>query len=60
MAAPRSEDRRNQQIARQLRLILAAVEGGQLQASVNVRTRLAGAVKALEALVADDSYGSET
>ena len=41
--------------ARQLRLILDAIERGDLDASVTVRARLEGAATALETLTADNS-----
>ena len=41
--------------ARQLRLILAAIERGELDASATVRERLEGAATALEALAAGNS-----
>ena len=40
--------------ARQLRLILDAIERGDLDASATVRARLEGAATALEALTAGD------
>ena len=40
--------------ARQLRLILAAIERGELDASATVRARLEGAATALEALTTGD------
>jgi hypothetical protein len=40
--------------ARQLRLILDAIERGDLDASATVRARLEGAAIALETLAADD------
>jgi hypothetical protein len=40
--------------ARQLRLILDAIERGDLDASATVRARLEGAATALEALTADN------
>ena len=40
--------------ARQLRLILGAIERGELDASATVRARLEGAATALEALAADN------
>ena len=48
------EDGRAGETARQLRLILASVEGGHLRASATVRTRLEGAVTALELLAAGE------
>jgi hypothetical protein len=39
--------------ARQLRLILDAIESGELEASATVRARLEGAAAALDALAGD-------
>lgn len=57
MSATTTTDGGARETARQLRIILASMEAGNLNATNTVRTRLEGVVAALEVLAAEELRG---